>query len=95
MERVMDEVGVRLALERVSEMGGKGKSLPAQENSWTGRSMAKACCVPASRGIWTHRSAREMMRQSGVQVLRAECLERSDSICLENGFGYLNRGMAC
>lgn len=53
----MGEVSVRLALERVLEMGERRKNIPGREDSWVGNSMATACSGQASLGAWTHRGA--------------------------------------
>lgn len=56
-ERVVDEVGAGLVLERVLGIGERRKSLPGRKNSWMGSSMAKARSVRTSRGSWTCGSA--------------------------------------
>lgn len=53
----MGEVGVRLALERVLEMGEGRKNIPGREDSWMRNSVATACSGQVSRGAWTHRGA--------------------------------------
>lgn len=53
----MGEVGVRLALERVLEIGERRKNIPGREDSWMGNSMATACSGQASPGARTHRHA--------------------------------------
>lgn len=57
MEGVTGEVGVRLALERVLEIGERRKNIPGREDSWMGNSMATACSGQVSSGARTHRHA--------------------------------------